>query len=56
MTPPLDTTGAVMVRDDVTSAAPVGVSAVAAPLDQRPAAVYLARLAVGARRTQVGPE
>jgi len=54
MTPPLDTTGAVMVRDDVTSAAPVGVSAVAAPLDQRPAAVYLARLAVGARRTQVG--
>ncbi len=54
MMSPLDTTGAVMVLDDVTSAAPVGSSAVATPLDQRPAAVYLARLAVGARRTQVG--
>ncbi len=32
----------------------VVASAVAAPLDQRPAAVYLARLAVGARRSQLG--
>jgi len=54
MMSPIDTTGAVIVLDDVPSAAPVGASAVAAPLDQRPAAVYLARLAVGARRSQLG--
>jgi len=41
MTPTIDTSGAVAVLDD-------------APLDQRPAAVYLARLAVGARRSQLG--
>jgi len=54
MTPIAATSGAVAVRDDVTSKPLVGASAVAAPLDQRAAAVYLARLAVGARRSQLG--
>ncbi len=48
MTPTIDTSGAVVVRDGADGAPLVGVSAEATPLDQRPAAVYLARLAVGA--------
>jgi len=43
MTPPIDTSGAVAVLDDVTSASLVVASVEATPLDQRLDAVYLLR-------------
>jgi len=47
------TPGAVIVPGD-TASTPTARLTVGTPLDQRPAAVYLARLAVGARRSQLG--